>query len=66
MAHEMYHVIGQTHGHARAGIAEPAFTIAELLSEHFEFAEDTLSEIHPGPDPAEYTGAIDSGDAAGK
>ena len=66
MAHEIYHVVGQTHLHARTGIAEPAFTVAELLSDHFEFTEDTLSEIHPAPDVVEYSGPIYSGDVLGK
>ncbi len=66
MAHEMYHVIGQTHEHARAGLAEPAFTVAELLSVHFEFTEDTLGELQTVPGAAEYSGRIDSGDASGK
>jgi hypothetical protein len=66
IAHELYHVIGQTHDHARAGVAEPSFTIAELLSDHFEFTEGTLSELHASPDVAEYSGRSDSEDASGK
>jgi hypothetical protein len=66
MAHELYHVVGQTHGHARSGVAEPAFTVAELLSDHFEFTESTLSELHTSPDAAEYSGRVDSEDASGK
>jgi hypothetical protein len=66
MAHELYHVIGQTHVHARSGVAEPAFTVAELLSDHFEFTETTLSELHASPDVAEYSGRTDSDDASGK
>lgn len=66
MAHELYHVIGQTHGHARNGVAEPSFTVAELLSDHFEFTETTLSELHASPDVAEYSERTDSDDASGK
>jgi hypothetical protein len=66
MAHELYHVIAQTHDHARSGVAEPAFTVAELLSDHFEFTESTLGELHASPDVAEYSGRIDSEDASGK
>jgi len=66
MAHELYHVIGQTHGHAHSGVAEPSFTVAELLSDHFEFTESTLTELHASPDVAEYSGRIDSEDASGK
>ena len=66
MAHELYHVIGQTHDHAHSGVAEPSFTVAELLSDHFEFAEHTLEELHASPEVAEYSGRIDSDDASGK
>jgi hypothetical protein len=66
MAHELYHVIGQTHDHARSGVAEPSFTVAELLSDHFEFTESTLGELHASPDVAEYSGRNDSEDASGK
>jgi len=66
IAHELYHVIGQTHDHARGGVAEPSFTVAELLSDHFEFTEPALSALHASPDVAEYSGRIDSDDASGK
>jgi len=70
MAHELYHVIEQTHVHARSGVAEPAFTVAELLSDRFEFTEGTLSELHVPPDPylraAEYSARVDSDDVSGK
>jgi hypothetical protein len=66
MAHELYHVIGQTHDHARSGVGESSFTVAELLSDHFEFTETTLSELHTSPDVPEYSGRSESDDAAGK
>ena len=70
MAHELYHVIEQTQAHARSGVAEPAFTVAELLSDRFEFTESTLTELHASPDPhprvVEYSARIDADDAAGK
>jgi hypothetical protein len=52
MAHELYHIVGQTHDHARSGVAEPSFTVAELLSDHFEFNQNTLGELHATPDVA--------------
>jgi len=70
MAHELYHVIEQTHAHARSGVAEPAFTVAELLSDRFEFTQGTLSELHASPDlyprAVEYSAGIDSDDVSGK
>ena len=66
MAHELYHVIGQTHGHAHSGVAEASFTVGELLADRFEFAESTLTDLHAPPDLADYPGRIDSEDASGK
>lgn len=66
MAHELYHVIGQTHDHARSGVAEPSFTVAELLSDHFDFNESTLGELHASPDVAEYSERTDSEESLGK
>jgi len=64
VAHELYHVIAQAHSHARSGIAEPSFTLAELLSDHFEFTESALTELHP--EGGEYSGRNDSGEVSGK
>lgn len=66
MAHELYHMIGQTRVHARSGIAESDFTVAELLSDHFEFTESTLAELHTSPEAGEYTARPDSDESAGK
>ena len=66
MAHELYHVVGQTAAHARSGVAEPAFTVTELLSDHFEFAESTLDELHTSPDVVEYSAWAAPGGASGK
>ena len=66
MAHELYHVVGQTAAHARSGVAEPAFTVAELLSDHFEFAESTLDELHASPEVVEYSAWAAPGGASGK
>jgi hypothetical protein len=56
MAHELYHVIEQTQAHARSGVAEPAFTVAELLSDRFEFTEGTLSEYSARIEPDDVSG----------
>jgi hypothetical protein len=66
MAHELYHVIGQTHEHARSGIAEPSFTVAELLSDHFEFTEAALTELPASPAADEYSVWTDAGVSSGK
>jgi hypothetical protein len=37
LAHELYHVLNQTAGHAQTGIAKAQFTAAELVAERFQF-----------------------------
>lgn len=66
MAHELYHVIGQTSLHARRGISAPSFTVGELLSEHFDFTESAVTELHAYPEAAEYSGRTESQEASGK
>jgi len=66
MAHELYHMIGQTRVHARSGIAESDFTVAELLSDHFEFTESALAELYTSPEAGENTARANSDEAGGK
>lgn len=61
MAHELYHVIEQTGVHGHTGITKPAFTVAELLGDHFEFTESAFTES--GSHDAAESSSID---AAGK
>jgi hypothetical protein len=42
LAHELYHILGQTKLHADKGIAKPAFHARELLSESFAFHEPAI------------------------
>jgi hypothetical protein len=37
LAHELYHIFGNTPNHAASGVAEEAFTVKELLSQDFHF-----------------------------
>jgi hypothetical protein len=39
LGHELYHVFAETRHHGREGVAQPAFTAGELLSERFDFGE---------------------------
>ena len=64
IAHELFHVIAQTTAHAHSGVAEPTFTVAELLSDHFEFAESTRAELHN--EAGDYADANDSEEVSGK
>lgn len=51
VAHELYHVLTGSAGHAQTGIAKPAFTRSELLSDHFEFGPDELARLQPPTEP---------------
>ncbi|MBN8730843.1 MAG: hypothetical protein J0L64_09900 [Acidobacteria bacterium] len=42
LAHELYHILGQTRLHADKGIAKPAFHARELLAETFAFHEPAI------------------------
>jgi len=66
MAHELYHVVGQTSLHARSGISGPAFTVAELLSEHFDFTESAVTELQAYSETGEYSGRTEFDEASGK
>jgi len=43
LAHEIYHILGQTKTHEDRGIAKPAFHARELLAETFAFNEPAIS-----------------------
>jgi hypothetical protein len=47
LAHEFYHILAQTDGHAPAGIAKARFSTADLLAEHFDFETVALDRLHP-------------------
>jgi hypothetical protein len=45
VAHELYHVVGQTAGHASTGVAQIAVSCRELLSERFTFDRAALKKL---------------------
>jgi hypothetical protein len=47
LAHELYHVLGQTNDHAPAGIAKARFSTADLLADHLDFETITLDRLRP-------------------
>lgn len=47
LAHELYHVLLNTGGHSREGIAQAGFSTSDLLTEHFEFEAATLAKLRP-------------------
>jgi hypothetical protein len=64
LAHELYHVLLDTPGHSRDGVARAAFNIADLLGEHFEFEQTTLSRLRVLPGSRSGSGAAE--EAAGR
>ena len=61
LAHELYHILGQTRLHTDKGIAKPAFHARELLAETFAFHEPAILVMRASasenvPAPSEVTG----------
>ncbi len=50
LAHEFYHVLLKTGDHSHEGITRPSFTVADLLTEHFEFEQSTLARLRIRPE----------------
>ena len=48
-AHELYHVLTNTPGHDGFGVAKPSFTTHDVLTEHFDFDQNTLSRFTSAP-----------------
>ncbi len=48
MAHEIYHILGQTTEHADSGIAKPSFSIADMMSKHAAFNAPSLKRMASG------------------
>ena len=51
LAHEFYHILAQTGGHAPTGIAKARFSTADLLADHFDFETVALDRLHPPVTP---------------
>ena len=47
LAHEFYHVLGQTGDHTQAGICKASFSRADLLADHLDFDDVALARLHP-------------------
>jgi hypothetical protein len=52
MAHEFYHILGQTDAHTATGIAKARFSTSDLLAEHFDFEAAALQKLHPAALPS--------------
>ena len=47
LAHELYHVLAQTRGHAGEGVSKPCFRAADLLNARFQFDKASLARMRP-------------------
>lgn len=47
LAHELYHVLAHTDGHAPAGLAKARFSTADLLADHLDFETAALGRLRP-------------------
>ena len=65
VAHELYHVLMRSTEHARNGVARSCFSIADLLTERFEFEGATLARLRSRID-ASSDGAATGDDATGR
>jgi hypothetical protein len=45
VAHELYHVVGQTADHTSVGVTRAAVSVTDLISEPFTFGKDALSKL---------------------
>ncbi|MBL8231753.1 MAG: hypothetical protein JNL98_24870 [Bryobacterales bacterium] len=46
LAHELYHILANTRGHSRRGLAKPLLSDAELAQEELRFGGDEIERIH--------------------
>ena len=45
IAHEIYHIVGQTTGHEKSGIAKASLSLADLYSVKFDFNAESLRRM---------------------
>jgi hypothetical protein len=47
MAHEIYHIVGETTEHQAKGVAKASFSIQDLTGESFSFDVGSLAQMRP-------------------
>jgi hypothetical protein len=52
VAHELYHILGQTTEHSRSGVGKSCFSLGDLTAEVFEFEPGALARLRRLADPA--------------
>jgi hypothetical protein len=51
MAHEIYHIVGQTTKHQDRGVAKAAFSVRDLTADRFDLDAWSLAQMRPIPMP---------------
>lgn len=49
LAHELYHVAGQTTQHTQIGVTQAAVSVSELISARFAFCRAAVEKLRPSP-----------------
>lgn len=45
LAHELYHILADTHGHDESGASKASFSARDVLSAHFDFSEAAIARV---------------------
>jgi hypothetical protein len=51
IAHEIYHIMGETTEHQTRGVAKASFSVRDLMAEDFSFDHSSIAQMRPGPLP---------------
>jgi hypothetical protein len=49
MAHEIYHIVGETTEHQVRGVAKASFSVRDLMANEFSFDNSSLAQMRPAP-----------------
>jgi len=60
VAHEIYHIMGETTRHHVRGVAKPEFSVRDLTAEDFEFDSASITQLRPTPVPASVDSLSDT------
>ena len=66
VAHELYHVLANTQGHAKRGLAKSLLEPVELVGENCDFEADSLRKIRRGPRTQPMSGDKSTAGESGK
>jgi hypothetical protein len=47
MAHEIYHIVGETTAHQTSGVAKESFSVQDLIGDSFDFDRGSVAQMRP-------------------